>query len=426
MRGSLYARRGVSRFLIAAFMLLAVLFLYSNAVYAEDGISAGTGKALGGDMFNAVVLLSHSFGSSVEPISILFIEALVSLGGKAFPDTLGQYTQSLGFMNSTSVSILVIILFVLLKMPKSWMPTRVFGMAVSDIENHVMAAFNFILPFLIVFSQPEKYLGVEASSGAVGIAAFAAVVVCTLVGILMTLSYWLMRTVTYAFEVLATALSPIPFMSLFLEIAKTVACALIVVLAIFAPHVLVAIYLLALAVCILLFAKAYNVSRYFRKIYVTGFFSGKARRSRVAVALKEKYKENGEAEIVCFAGMNIDHNVKKYSKCKLVIRDKDAYLSNRKLKSLDGSNKGEMRLAYTPETPYRIRKGMRFIEIYLEDPDTVKTARARKALGRLVPPKRKFSIVIGNEYSEFFNDLVRITEFKPTYDDGKKVEAAFI
>jgi hypothetical protein len=299
-------------------------------------------------------------------------------------------------------------------------------MAVSDIENHVMAAFNFILPFLIVFSQPQKYLGVEASSGAAGIAAFAAVVVCTLVGILMTLSYWLMRTVTYAFEVLATALSPIPFMSLFLEIAKTVACALIVVLAIFAPHVLVAIYLLALAVCILLFAKAYNVSRYFRKIYVTGFFSGKARRSRVAVALKEKYKENGEAEIVCFAGMNIDHNVKKYSKCKLVIRDRDAYLSNRKLKSLDGSNKGEMRLAYTPETPYRIRKGMRFIEIYLEDPDTVKTARARKALGRLVPPKRKFSIVIGNEYSEFFNDLVRITEFKPTYDDGKKVEAAFI
>jgi hypothetical protein len=101
-------------------MLLAVLFLYSNAVYAEDGISAGTGKALGGDMFNAVVLLSHSFGSSIEPISILFIEALVSLGGKAFPDTLGQYTRSLGFMNSTSVSILVIILFVLLKMPKSW------------------------------------------------------------------------------------------------------------------------------------------------------------------------------------------------------------------------------------------------------------------------------------------------------------------
>ena len=124
--------------------------------------------------------------------------------------------------------------------------------------------------------------------------------------------------------------------------------------------------------------------------------------------------------------MNINHNVKKYSKCKLVIRDKDAYLSNRKLKSLDGSNKGEMRLSSTPETPYRIRKGVRFIEIYIEDTDNVKTSRARKALGRLVPPKRKFSLVISNEYSEFFNDLVRITEFKPVYDDSKKAVASFI
>ena len=419
MRGSLYARKGISRFLVAGFLLLAVLFLYSHAVFAEDGVTEGTGKALGGDMFNAVVLLSHSFGSSIEPISILFVEALVSLGGKAFPDTLGQYTQSLGFMNSTSVSILVIILFVLLKLPKSMLPTRVFGIAISDVENHVMAAFNFALPFIIIFSEPSKYLGVEASSGAAGLATFAAIVLCTIVGTLMTLSYWLMRTVTYAFEILATVVAPVPLLSFLMETAKTLACALIVLLAMFAPHVLIAIYVLAFAVCLILFAKAYNVSRYFRKIYVTGFFSGKAKRSRVAVALKEKYKENGEAEIICFAGMNIDHNVKKYSKCKLVIRDKDAYLTSRKLKS-------NLRLSYTPETPYRIRKGVRFIEIYLEDPNTVKTARARKALGKLVPPKRKFSIGISNEYSEFFNDLVRITEFKPVYDDSKKAVASFI
>lgn len=419
MRPSLYARKGISHLVVAGFLLLAVLFLYPHVVLADDGVSVGTGKALGGDMFNAVVLLSHSFGSSIEPISILFVEALVSLGGKAFPDTLGQYTQSLGFMNSTSVSILVIILFILLKLPKSMLPTRVFGIAIGDIENHVMAVFNFALPFIIIFGEPDKYLGVEASSGASGLAAFAAIVLCTAVGALMTLSYWLMRTVTYAFEVLATALTPIPFLSLIIEVAKTVTCAVIVLLAMFAPHVLVAIYVLAFAVCLILFAKAYNVSRYFRKIYVTGFFSGKAKRSRTAVALKEKYKANGEAEIVCFAGMNIDHNIKKYAKCKLIIRDKDAYLSSRKLKS-------NMRLSYTPETPYRIRKGVRFIEIYLEDPNTVKTARARKALGRLVPPKRKFSLVISNEYSEFFNDLVRITEFKPTYDDSKKAEAAFI
>ncbi len=410
---------------VSLFIVVSVLICFSCSVFAEE-VTEGTGKALGGDMFNAVVLLSHSFGSSIEPISILFVEALVSLGGKAFPDTFGQYTQSLGFMNSTSVSILVIILFVLLKMPKSWMPTRVFGIAIGDIENHVMAAFNFVLPFIIIFGDPDKYLSSEASSGASGMTVFATAVLCTAIGLWMTISFWVMRTVTYALEILATALSPIPFLSLIVEVSKTVTCVLIVLLSIFAPHVLIAIYILVFAVCIIVFAKAYAVSRYFRKIYVTGFFSGKAKRARTAVSLKKKYSENGEAEIVCFAGMNIDHNVRKYSKCKLVIRAKDAYLSNRKLKSLDGGNKGEMRLSYSPETPYKIRKGVRFIEIYLEDPDTVKTARARKMLGRLVPPKRKFSLVISNEYSEFYNDLVRITEFKPTYDDNKKTSTAFI
>ena len=80
---------GASRNFAACFLMLAVLLLYSRVVFADSGLSLGAGKALGGDMFNSVVLLSHSFGAAIEPISILFIEALVSLGGKAFPDTLG-------------------------------------------------------------------------------------------------------------------------------------------------------------------------------------------------------------------------------------------------------------------------------------------------------------------------------------------------
>ncbi|MCQ2504996.1 MAG: hypothetical protein MJ103_07165 [Saccharofermentans sp.] len=412
--------------LTGLFLSLAVIIIFSGSVFASDGVSPSTGKALGGDMFNAVVLLSHSFGSSIEPISILFVEALVSLGGKVFPDTFGQYTQSLGFMNNTFVCVLVIVLFVLLKIPKSMLPTRVFGIAVGDIENHVMAVFNFALPFAIVFGNPDRYLASQASSGMTGFAMFATIALCTAIGLFMTLSFYLMRTVTYAFEVLATAFAPIPLLSLVIEVAKTLSCAVIVLMSIFAPHVLIAIYILALVVCIILFAKAYSVSRYFRKIYVTGFLSGKAKRSRVAVSLKKKYDENGEAQIVCFAGMNIQHNVKKYSKCKLVIRDNNAYLSNSKLKALDGANKGEIRLAYTPETPFKIRRGVRFIEIYLEDNENVKTDRARKALGRLVPPKRKFSLVISNEYSEFYKDLTRITGFKPVYDDDKKSRLSFI
>ena len=422
MRESLYARKGVSRLFTACFLMLAVLFLYSRVVFADDGLSVGAGKALGGNMFNTVVLLSHSFGASIEPISILFIEALVSLGGKAFPDTLGQYSQSLGFMSSTTVSALVIVLFVLLKLPKSMLPTRIFGIAIGDIENHVMAVFNFAMPFVIMFGNSSKYLGIEASSGSNGLAIFASIVLCAVVGLIMTLSYWLMRTVTYAFEVLATAFAPIPFLSLIIETAKTVICAVIVLLAIFAPPVLIAVYVLDFVVCIILFAKAYNVSRYFRKIYVVGNLSSKAKRARISVSLNEKYKANGEAEIDCYAGMYINHNVKKYSKCKLIIRDKGAYLTNRKLKSLDKDNNGEISLINSPETPYRIRKGMRFIEIYIEDNEAV----ARKGLAKLRPARRKFSLVISNEYSEFFNDLVRITEFTPVYDDVKKASVTVI
>ena len=416
MRRSLYGNKGVSRLFAVCFLMLAVLLLYSRVVFADSGLSLGAGKALGGDMFNSVVLLSHSFGAAIQPISILFIEALVSLGGKAFPDTLGQYSASLGFMNSTPVSVLIIVLFVLLKLPKSMMPTRVFGIAVGDIENHVMAVFNFAMPFIIMFGDPSKYLGIEASSGTKGLAVFAAIVLCIVVGLVMTLSYWLMRTVTYALEILATAFSPIPFLSLFIETAKTVICAIIVILAMFAPHVLIAIYVLDLVVCIIMFAKAYNVSRYFRKVYVAGNLSSKAKRARIAVSLQEKYKANGEAEIFCYAGMYLNHNVKKYSKCKLVIRDKGAYLTNHKLQAMASDNNGEIRLVNSPETPYHIRKGLRFIEIYIEDKD----ALPGKGLSKLRPNKRKFSLVISNEYSEFFNDLVRITEFTPVYEDIKK------
>ena len=131
--------------LMMSFMLFAVTGVLSHTVLA-DGINEKAASKLGGNMFNSVVLLSHGLGSAVEPISILFVEALISLAAKVFPEQLGQYTEHLGFMNNTTMSIFIVVLFALLKLPKSMMPTRIFGVAVGDLENKLMAAFNFALP----------------------------------------------------------------------------------------------------------------------------------------------------------------------------------------------------------------------------------------------------------------------------------------
>ncbi len=427
-------RRNVGTKLITFFsallicsLLLFVTGVLSHNVAADDGeITAQQGKYLGGNMFNAVVLISHSMGSAIEPISILFVEAIISLAAKVFPEQLGQYTESLGFMNNTTISLFIILLFILLKIPKSMLPTRIFGVAIGDIENKVMGVFNFALPFLIFFNSAEyASTGVNPTETAgmaivsSGVVTAGKIVICTLIGLAMVGSYFIMRTVTYAADVLATTLVPIPFASLIIETVKTVTCFVIVLIAVFAPYLMIGLYVVMFILCVIFFRKAYVVSRYFRKIYVAPLFTGVATKSRIAVELKNKYKENGEAEITAFAGMDIGHNIKKYSKCKLVVREGNVYLSNPKLRKLDPNNKGEMRLAYSEKTPFKIRKGMRFIEIYIEDPNDAKTVR------RLTKHKRQFSIVISNTYSEFYNDLVRIIGFKAVYAEDKRADKVF-
>lgn len=408
--------------LMMSFMLFAVTGVLSHTVLA-DGINEKAASKLGGNMFNSVVLLSHGLGSAVEPISILFVEALISLAAKVFPEQLGQYTEHLGFMNNTTMSIFIVVLFALLKLPKSMMPTRIFGVAVGDLENKLMAAFNFALPFILFFGSAEAESdpsAISESTVTVGAPIALKIVICCFIGLGMLLSFLIMRTVTYAADILITSLAPIPFASLVIETTKTLLCFVIVLIAVFAPYLMIGIYVVMFIVCALLFRNAYVVSRYFRKIYVANFFTGKATKSRIAVDLKNKYDENDETSIECFAGMYLGHNIKKYSKCKLIVRKGNAYLSNRKLRKLDPDNNGELRLAYTAETPYKIRKGFRFTEIYIEDPS------AAGKNGGFFRSKRKFSLIVSNYYGEFYNDLVRILGFEAVAAEEKKSAASYM
>ena len=82
-------RRNVGTKLVAFFsallicsLLLFVTGVLSHNVLADD-ISEEEGKFLGGNMFNSVVMISHGMGSAIEPISILFVEAIISLAASA-------------------------------------------------------------------------------------------------------------------------------------------------------------------------------------------------------------------------------------------------------------------------------------------------------------------------------------------------------
>lgn len=418
-------RRKALLFSVALFMsvvLFTVTGVLSHTVLAE-GISERAGSRLGGNMFNSVILLSHGLGSAVEPISILFVEAIISLAAKVFPEQLGQYTEHLGFMNNTTMSIFIVALFVLLKLPKSMMPTRIFGIAVGDLENKLMALFNFALPFILFFGSSE--LEAETASvpeGAVVAGAPVAlkIVICCFLGLGMLLSFLIMRTVTYAADILITSLAPIPFASLVIETTKTVLCFVIVLIAVFAPYLMIGIYIVMFIVSALLFKKAYYVSRYFRKVYVSNFFTGKATKSRIASELKRKYDENDETSLECYAGMYLGHHIKKYSKCTLIVRKDGAYLSNRHLRKLDPENNGELRLVYTPETPYKIRKGFRYTEIYIEEP-----TQAGKSKG-FFKTKRRFSLIVSNYYGEFYGDLVKILGFEEVVAEEKKSAASYM
>ena len=398
----------------AALVIMTVLFIafsFGNTVMAD--VSALDGKKLGGTMFNSVLLISHSLGSAIEPISILMVEAVIALCAKVIPDVLGKYTQYLGFMNNTVMSLVIILLFVILKAPKMFGVTRVGGIAIEEIENKAMGLFNFSLPFLMFMVEEDSTAGSARTvkSGAAAIVASGGwetagkILLCTVLGIYLVLSYIVMRTVLYAGDVLITMLAVIPGVSMVVEVFKTLAVIFIVIISLVAPPVLIGIYVVLLLSCILLFKKAYKTTTYYRHIYFYPIFTGAAKKKKKAEELKKEYEATGELVIPAFLGSSF-RDFERFERCFVTFKNGKAIVSkNRNPKEFSDevadSSKNKKRKSKTfimssfPGNRYLIRKGRRFIEIY-------KQKEEKKKRSRIFAKENEESIVISRVYADLF------------------------
>ena len=402
-------------------IILSVLFLalsLGGGIVNAD-LSDDNGRKLGGTMFNSVLLISHSLGSAIEPISILMVEACIALAAKVIPDVLGQYTPYLGFMNNTVMSLVIIALFVILKIPKMFGVTRIGGIAVADIENNAMAVFNFALPFLMFFiddptAGTKKDLTVKlgacvfAGGASDALAITGKILLCTLLGVYLFLSYYVMRTVMYAGDILVTLFAYVPGLSMLTELFKTGLVIAVVILSITAPWVIIAFYVMTLIVCIVLFRKAYRVTYYFRKIYLHPFFVSGAKKISIAEELAKKYGQMGECRIPAFIGTPFN-GYGRFERCYIHLEKGKAILEScgsvlgRKAKT-GKEPKAQFVLDQFPGDRYKIRKGLRYIEIYKDD----EKAKKKKSIFA----RHKFCVVISREYSEFYGKLAGIGGFE--------------
>ena len=384
-------------------IILSVLFLalsLGGGIVNAD-LSDDNGRKLGGTMFNSVLLISHSLGSAIEPISILMVEACIALAAKVIPDVLGQYTPYLGFMNNTVMSLVIIALFVILKIPKMFGVTRIGGIAVADIENNATAGTKKDLTVKLGAC-------VFAGGASDALAITGKILLCTLLGVYLFLSYYVMRTVMYAGDILVTLFAYVPGLSMLTELFKTGLVIAVVILSITAPWVIIAFYVMTLIVCIILFRKAYRVTYYFRKIYLHPFFVSGAKKISIAEELAKKYGQTGECRIPAFIGTPFN-GYGRFERCfirlekgKAILESGGSVLGRKAKKGKD--HKAQFVLDQFPGDRYKIRKGLRYIEIYKDDEKSKKK--------KSVFARHKFCVVISREYSEFYGKLAGIGGFE--------------
>ncbi|MCR5213792.1 MAG: hypothetical protein K6E10_05210 [Eubacterium sp.] len=381
----------------------------------DSEVTEEQGTALGGLMFNSVALFANNLGSSIEPISILFAEAVLSMFVRYMPDQFGKYSPYLGMMNSMAISIFVIIIFLILKVGK-YIP--VLKDIVKEVDSKIGLIFNITLPFLMFaysvengdYSMGNNINTMTASIGNVSSLStgiFGAIspsmvggfLLCILASIYMTISYLIMNTVVYALDIILTN---IPIVRFFYEGIKPILVFVILIISIVAPWFFIALYIIAVITGILLFRVTYPILRYYKNIYIHPIFKSKAV-SLISDNTFSKYFDGQNQvtmHIPAFARTNISPKIKNYDKCYLSVINNNVYL----IKPGNEKKQEIVPLIYSMNSPFKIRKGNRFIEIYILD-ENFKPAWYQSA-------RRHFSIIISKEYFDQFDNMVNLLGFE--------------
>lgn len=354
----------------------------------NDIINNEEGSMIGGTMFNTVLILSHNLGCSIEPSSILFVEAMIALLAKAFPDVFGIYAERLGFMNDIWFIVFAVVVFLALKLSRSTAFTRIVGVSAEDFENTVGAIVSFAFPFIIYAYEVEHAeaagLGLAAASIETGISVAGLIIT----SLSMVISYYIVRMVIYVIDILSVTLVEVPGFSLLSEIVKTSSVILTVVIGMVLPWVMIVAYIVIFIICAILFRYAYPVAKYYENIYVKPVF-GKKRFDLIATERYKKYLEDPEDVtlfIPVFAKSEMARKIHKYDRCWLIGKGGKAYIMKRAL-----TRRGRQMIPIDETVSFIkdpcITKHKRFIEITCET--------------------TKFSVIISREYSVIFNEIAR-------------------
>ncbi len=422
--------------IISSVFFIEILNAYRNvdsgliASASDEVVSTQEGKYIGGDMFNMVTIMAHNMGNSIEPISILFVEAIISILAKVFPEKMGQYSKELGIMNNIYMAIFIIVCFALLKFSRSNAFTKLTGLVAEDFENKLGGFLSFFFPFIVVMFQISEEEGMRVvqnvrlameaaphhstlatsvnTSGSVmaaaGVTTVLGVALCLLIGTVSLFFYYISRTVTFAGEIVSLPASIVPGFSLFIEILKTVLIALVKLLSIKTPWFFVVIFVIFTLMTVLLFKEAYPVIRYFKKIYIAPLFHKKATELIANPKIHEHF-ENVSICVPAFARGNISQDIKNYDLCWYVVSNGYSFL----IKQKDLGKKTPCILQYSATTPYKIRKHLRFISIYLPDVD--------KPKGRFGIERKRFTVIVSRSYTELFPSFVELSGFDTVDSD---------
>ncbi len=406
---------------LACLITVSFILFGSFIVRGEEVVGEDAATVVGGTMFSAVLILGNTMGSAIDPISILFVEGIIGLiihfSEGSF---LAPFQGKLGILENPAISIFFIVVFILVKCAKIIAPKL--SMSAQEFEKIVGGIVTFVLPFLVYADAIEsEAAGLEVVATKVKATTVLGFILILFVSLIMLGIYYVMRTVIQAADsIIALTISTIPLFAAVPETLKTVMCFITMFMLLNpATQIMIIILFIAMLIAsIILFRKAYPVNRYYQHIYMHPLFKNQVRTAYYSDIYKNVFMDGGKNVslfIPAFARSNINDKIPNYTYCWLAVENGRVYLCPQK----KFSTSELVPLIPSQNTPYMIKKGRRFIEIFiLEDPYST---QPRKWYSR---PKKSFSIVISRRYSEMYDYICNATGYM-RYDNTVQEDVAW-
>lgn len=367
-------------------------------------ITDSQAEELGSSTYTQINAISRSMGTSIDPLTILVIEAVIACLAKISPDSWGEYATGLGVMNSNiaiGTIFLILLVCIIIKLLKSNNYTKINGLMIEDIENKIGLLVGPVLSVVLFLEnqnvvQAAGFLDTKMDSFISpvisGVWAFMILVVSSVV-------YYIVRTVIYAGEVISVAFSGIPLTSFSIETVKGGLTIFLYVVAKEHPMLVIVLSSIIFIICAILFKKAYMVIRYFKSIYVRPLWRRKDRglleKKQIAQFASKEKISNVKVLLPMFAKTSFREKINKYDKCWLMIDD-DIWVCKKrmfsKLPLCFELNRDNIR--------YFVNKNRRYFEIFVLD-----EKRENKIHYKFLPLKKKIHFVISREYKENYQQL---------------------